>query len=412
MHEKPLLPKQKSIKLFDYITAVVFFLIISFIFVVVWEQYNQNAVYKAELQKYKQLERRQAEEITKYKKEVIQYIHSIDSGYDIDSSGAIPVIISVSKNRDAKAQYIGSEMSYSYTVNGTRVNNGTTMRINLFKEIVFQTEIREDDAASDDVGREKTSQTYTFLDINKGIQLKQTVNVRERYGRDAGHVDIYNVEYTIMPTQTLKLSVSQREHFPQYPIMPSEPQKKEYKMSIFETIESIAAVRTGIIIIFILFAVGFMIYVYKIRQENAKKMSQYKRSLDEYEAEKESFAHSLAGKTIREVAGVPDFVFFTKDDLPYTIGDERKYGAFTVYVAPSGNCFHIEKLCCRSAGVRHVHMYRASQRYRPCNLCAKNYIIEKPSWDMKYLELKEKCKHYEIPVVEITPEEKYINAEM
>ena len=114
MLDKPTLPKTKKISIFDLITTIVFFLVISFIFIVIWEKHNQSVVYNAALQKHKQIEKQQEAELSNQKKEVINYIHSIDAKYDIDNSGTIPVTISVSRKRDEKAQYIGSEMTHHY----------------------------------------------------------------------------------------------------------------------------------------------------------------------------------------------------------------------------------------------------------------------------------------------------------
>lgn len=279
-------------------------------------------------------------------------------------------------------------------MNGKEVRNKSNLRINLFHEIDIQTEIIENDPASDDIGREKTSKAYTFLEINNGILLQQTVYIKEYYGADAGHVDIYHVEYSIKPAKTLKLSSSQFDNFPQYPILPNEPKKADYKLSIIETINMFPTVKLGIGIIFALSVTCLLIYIVSVQRKNSKMMSDYSLSLKEYESARNSFIQNLSGKTIRELANVPDSVLFTSDDLPYTINDDKKYGDFTLYITQSGYRYHRERTCSKTAYP--IHMYKVSQRYSPCSICAKGFKIQKPTWYTDYLDLKARCKHFEI----------------
>lgn len=396
MTEKPKEPQKQHIESSRFITAAIVFLLASFLFVTIWGNHNKNKIYKIRLAEYKEIEEQQKVEIANAKEQVFEYIHSIDNHYDIDAAGSIPVSVSIKKVRDKDAQSIGNELSYHYSINGTDIHNKAEIRINLFQEIEFNTEIIENDPASDDIGREKTTQAFSFAELNNGIQIQQTIRVREKYGHDAGNTDIYHVTYTIKPRQTLNLSAQQTELFPQYPIMPREPKKADYSMGVWETIRHFSDVRIGIVIIFsvvVLFLIG---YICRTQRKNKAALCAYHKALEEYNTERMNFIQSMDGKPIRELAHVPDDVLFTNGDLPYNNASDDKFGSFTLYVPYSGNCYHTRKDCSNARLVTPVHIYNLSPHYIPCRKCAQNVDIRKPEWYIQYLKYKRDCEHYDI----------------
>lgn len=69
------------------------------------------------------------------------------------------------------------------------------------------------------------------------------------------------------------------------------------------------------------------------KEEQAQKLIQAKQ------AEKESFLNYLGGKTIREVANVPQNITFI-NGLPRDNIENQEYGSYTVYLTHSGSCYH------------------------------------------------------------------------
>ena len=395
MPEKPIPPKKEKIGYSPYVIGVIIAIIISFFIVSYSRTSKERDWYESDLAKYNQAVADYGHELNNYYSEVLSYVRSIDPKYDIDNKGTIPVIADVQWQKDPKSQYIGSEFSYYFSINENSIRNRIEFRLSIFHEVIFKSEIIENDPSSDDVGIEKDSISISFLDLNDGFKHKHTVNVREKYGRDAGHVAIFNVSYSITPKQTLELSALQKASFPKYPILPNEPNKKEYSLSFWDVVKNYSDVKLYIAITFIVsMLLSYYSLVYKPQKKYKKAYVEYEKANEEYISARNDLIQKLSGKTIRELAGVPDFVFFTDDDLPYTRGDDRRFGAFTLYITPSGSCFHREKTCRKSAFP--IHMYKITQRYSPCSICAKNYIIEKPTWYIDYLDLKAKCKHFEI----------------
>ncbi len=393
--EKPIPPKKEKIGISPYIIALLLSIVTSFIIVFYSKGIKERSLYNADLLEYKQIVANHSSDVARYNSETLSYIHSIDPMYDIDRNGTIPVIATVRYQQDQKSQYIGSEFSYNFQINDYNIRKEKEFRLNIFREVVFNTKIVESDPSSDDVGIEKTSVPISFLELNDGYTHRQVVRIREYYGKDAGNVAIYNVTYSIKPKQSLRLSAAQRASFPKYPILPNEPKKDSYSISFWDTIRDYTDVKLFIGIAFIFWiSCSYNSLIRKPRIQYQRALDKYNKANEEYTSARNDLIQQLSGKTIRELAKVPDFVFFTDDDLPYTKGDDRKYGAFTLYVTPSGSCFHRERLCRKSAFP--IHMFKISSRYIPCSICAKNYKIQKPTWYIEYLDLKNKCRHFEI----------------
>lgn len=108
------------------------------------------------------------------------------------------------------------------------------------------------------------------------------------------------------------------------------------------------------------------------------------------DAERNEFLKKHGEKTPREFAKVPKSVSFTKDNLPYDSNTEEKYGTFTLYMAPSGKCFHRDPACCRSGNVKTYNLVELAGKVKPCSKCAKDYYDKIPPWYPKYTEYIEK----------------------
>lgn len=84
----------------------------------------------------------------------------------------------------------------------------------------------------------------------------------------------------------------------------------------------------------------------------------------------EQYRNLLEGKSVWELAGVPDWAYFDGHDFPHTLqGKAEGPGPFIVYVTGSGACYH--KPGCRMAkGGRAVNICEAKQHGKcACSVC-------------------------------------------
>lgn len=362
--EKPIPPKKEKIGFAPIIIAIVLSFVTSFFIVSYCKNRKALELYNSDLAEYNQRVENHGKELNKYKAEVLSYIRSIDPSYDIDDYGTIPIEATVNIKKDERSQYIGDEMSYYFYINNNSVKYDSSFRLNIFREVIFETEIIENDPSSDDVGRKKDSIPLSFLEINDGYKIVQEVKVRENYGTKAGNVAIYHVTYTIKPQKYLYFSASQKNTFPQYPVLPNEPNKKDYSISFWDAIKNYSDIQLYIGIAFVFWALCSYLSLVRAPQVRYKRaLDKYNKANDAYTSAKNDLIKELSGKSIRQLARVPDYVFFTNDDLPFTKNDNSKYGIFTLYITSSGSRFHKDKACSKSAFP--VHMYKVPQRYTP-----------------------------------------------
>ena len=398
MEQKPISPQKEHVSVVTYLFAIVFFIIAVNTYVNKWCEQREDELYNSNLLQYKNAASKYSSELYKYQTETIAHILSINSSYPIRQNGSIPVEISVQCNRETNSQYIGSELSYYFKVNGTSIqpHRATAVYINPFQEITFESEIIENDPSDDDVGQKKEKAFFNFLEINKGINHTDVVRVRENYGLEAGHVAIFQVTYTITPKVKLYLTDEQKNSFPERPLLPEEPSKGDYSIEFWSAVKEESDIHTGIAIIAI---VDFAFIVFMIISKhlaNKKNEANYIKAMNDYDANRINFTDSISGQSIRELAGVPDTVSFTSEELPYDSSQGKKYGSFTLYITPSGNCYHTDMKCCRSNKTMAVNLVKLSNRYKPCSKCAKDFDCEIPSWYLSYMEYKRKIKQYEI----------------
>lgn len=340
------------------------------------------------------------QELDDYCKELFRYLYAIDKAQPITKSGSIPVKVSVSVSRGIGSQTIGNEFSYNYYINGERVSKYNY--VSLVEKTEILTEIRENDPSSDDVGKQKTTLTLDYLELNDGITIHQTVRVRESYGINAGNEAVFDVAYTIVPQKVLRLTSKQKEGLPQRPIEPEKPQRADYRLGFIDTVKHYSVLGYSLCSVFL----GVIIAV----------LIRHKTLVNKYKNAREELLKQLSEKSVQEICGFPDQVLISDDGLPYTKTGSGKYGKFTVFVTTlnythnnipysytdyyhrkNNPCFHADISCLKTEQITELHMFDTTlQRYKPCSKCASNISLEKPDWYIKYLDLEKTCKYFDI----------------
>ena len=389
--QKPILKKiTPGIYLFTFIV----FLIVLLILLSATNPRENKAEYQNEIAEKKRIQ--YIAENEQYLTDTISMIESVSPKYQFsDSSKAsIPVYVSVLCKRAADAEYIGSEMSYSFRINGKRVTTGEqTINYSLSANTI-ETKITENDPVSDDVGTVSETIVRSFPEINDGLSIVHDVEIYEFYGNDAGNKDHYFVTYSIIPVSQISLPSSLKESFPRCPTIPSD-KKTNYNefLAIWRYICHYPA--PLIIFVILLSATGFIIF--RIRSRYNKEYRQSMSIYTKYENEKEALIKELNGHSLEEYAHVPAGIQFDDSDLPYT-NSVGKYGIFTAYVSLTGNCYHTKKQCGSSDNRFIFNIVEILPKWRPCKRCSEYAIKEIPQWYKDYKEIKEKCKYYNIPI--------------
>lgn len=307
-----------------------------------------------------------------YRSKTLTFIRSINENYPVSDNGDIEVSVSKSVKRENRNISIGNNWKYSYYINDKELGRGTTVYINLFTPNNIRTKIIEQDPSYNDVGTTEENVTFSLNDLVAGKTINHTVQVSEYRGgvkSNTGGVK-FNVSYTIKLKKKL-----------QYPFL------KEV------THNPILYIGFSVIIILTILFGSF--YIYRKKNQYQEEYKQYQHALEQYESERNTFIQTIKGKSIQKLAGVPDGVIFTKDDLPYNSIGNSKYGTFTLYITPSGHCFHTNRTCIKSKNIIVTNLVKVSGRY-PCSKCAKGFDNRIPVWYKQYLEYKAKIKYYEI----------------
>lgn len=396
------LPKKDESCLSLILSICAFFGVGCFILFFFLSEYGEKKLYNDAQTRHSIQMSNYNQELDEYCNELFRYLYAIDKAQPVTKSGSIPVKVSVSVSRGIGSQSIGKEFSYNYYINGESVSKYNY--VSLVRETEILTEIAEIDDSYDDVGRQKTTLTLDYLELNDGITIQQTVRVREHYGRSAGKEAVFDVSYTIVPQKVLRLTSKQKEGFPQRPIEPEKPQRADYKLGFIDAVKyysvlgySLCGVLLGVIITILI---------------------RHRTLVNRYKNAREELLKQLSEKSVQEICGFPDQVLISDDGLPYTKTGKGKYGNFTVFVTTKnyihnkphdiyyyGNygkwqaCFHTDISCLKTEQITELHMFDTSlQRYKPCSKCASNISLEKPDWYIKYLDLEKTCKYFDIKV--------------
>ena len=367
MQTKPKPPKKKQLGI-SYWSAIIF----CFLACLALYRFCPTTHISEPLSQYKQAISSYSYGSQAYRSKTLEFIRSINENYPVSDSGDIEVSISKSVKRENRNISIGSDWKYYYYINDVEFHRGTTISINLFKPNNIRTKIIEQDPTYNDVGTTEDSISFSLDDLIAGKTITQTVEVSEYRGgvrSNTGGVK-FNVSYTIKLKKKL-----------QYPFL------KEVTRNPF------LYIGFSVIIIFAILIES--IYIRRKKNQYQKEYEQYEHTLEQFESEKKAFIQTLNGFSIRELAGVPNGVFFTKDNLPYNSKSNEKFGTFTLYITPKGYCFHTDKTCPKSYNVIPINLVKVASR-KPCIKCAKGYNCKIPSWYTAYLEYLMKIKNYEI----------------
>ena len=93
----------------------------------------------------------------------------------------------------------------------------------------------------------------------------------------------------------------------------------------------------------------------------------------------------LSHFSAEELSHIPKGVTFDEYLYPHLYNDQQVERDFTVYVAPTGTCYHRTLGCHRAYDA--IHLYKGLQLYRPCPSCVEDFVINYkiPSWYYTYL---------------------------
>lgn len=82
---------------------------------------------------------------------------------------------------------------------------------------------------------------------------------------------------------------------------------------------------------------------------------------------------------------IPNDVYFINGYIPVkgNISESAPFGDFTVYISPTGKCYHSNRFCSNQTSLTR-HAYDVVDHYYPCSKCAA-YFSRTPQW---YLDVK------------------------
>lgn len=114
-----------------------------------------------------------------------------------------------------------------------------------------------------------------------------------------------------------------------------------------------------------------------------------------FAADRRYYALLYEGKTREDVANAPDGCFIGEDELPYTKTEYTalyKWGDFTVFVSPKGNCYHSVFGC--SGANAPMNAVNIPKELRRCTKCTiKDFDL---TWFYKYRQVKRILDKYSI----------------
>ncbi len=111
----------------------------------------------------------------------------------------------------------------------------------------------------------------------------------------------------------------------------------------------------------------------------------------------DAYREMCGGRSIWEMAGVPDGVYFDQWGLPHTSEATPEEDPFFVYVTPSGESYHL-RTCRLAKTASPVNICRAIQDgKKPCKLCKP--MGELPRFVTRYQELTRIQKDYGVDML-------------
>lgn len=117
-----------------------------------------------------------------------------------------------------------------------------------------------------------------------------------------------------------------------------------------------------------------------------------------YKEEREKYAELYQGKSVFELSGAPVEAWFDANGLPH-MKAPGTLDVFTVFVTPSGNCYHRSKCPkIRSGNGKATNICQArSMGKSPCSCCKP--MLTLPKWVTEYQRIYHICKKYDIDVI-------------
>ena len=111
----------------------------------------------------------------------------------------------------------------------------------------------------------------------------------------------------------------------------------------------------------------------------------------------DAYREMCGGRSIWEMASIPDGVYFDPADLPHTSGVEPENDPFFVYVTPSGKSYHC-RTCRLAMKASPINVCQALHEHKqPCKLCQP--MAELPRFVTRYQELKRIQREYGIDML-------------
>lgn len=116
----------------------------------------------------------------------------------------------------------------------------------------------------------------------------------------------------------------------------------------------------------------------------------------QFQSERQEYLELYSGKSIEELAGIPDQYEIGPDGYPREKGAASGWGkTFTAYRSARGKCYHRERFCCSSYIPVHIFDTQQLSRLRPCSKCRPGNCEDFP-WYKEYRKILEIQKKYEI----------------
>lgn len=149
-------------------------------------------------------------------------------------------------------------------------------------------------------------------------------------------------------------------------------------------------------IVLCIFFIGFLLvgFISSFREHKKKKLENKRKQSFQQQSDDEKYSHYFSMYAFYhplDFVQVPEGCFL-KYGLPATKG-KRKYGDYTVYITPHGECFHQNPQCSKHLETsNYIYAYNR----RPCKRCVKDKIPE-IQWYLDAAKIAKIKKEYNIP---------------
>ncbi len=302
------------------------------------------------------------------------FSHLNDYRTSIPSDNCIQFRINANVKKTGGSGNVGNEWSYKHAINSNQFKSGEIIELNIKNPFTITSTITENDDIND-VGT-TTSGEYSFSvfgNYSEEIVITNSVRVDERGGRrNSGAYALFSVEYTIN-----RVLPEDYSFFDVYFFTESQTENSFLWGVLFLGLGS-------------LLFIAILFYAYKkrmIKIESERKAEEERK----FQAEKRAFIAYLDGRSLRDVAGVPESIRY-ENGIPVD-NNNAEYGSFTVYLSHNGKCYHGQKGC--SSAYLPTHFFKAKQHYKPCSKCCYRYY-DIPEWHEKYMSLKVSAQKFGI----------------